>query len=135
VLRLPTGEGVRCDAGIREGQSVTPAFDSMLAKLVAHGETRALAIARLTQALDEFVLLGVPTNLDYLGRVLRTPRFATGPLHTGFLQAEAGVLAPRPPPAAELDAAALAAALLDRDFARGLHGTPEPYASIGAWRN
>jgi len=134
-LRVPVGGGIRFDGGISEGQAVTPAFDSMLAKLIAHGPTRAAAAGRLTAALEELVILGVPVNADYLGRVLHHPAFLAGRLHTGFLTEHAAALtAPAVP--AEIEAALLAvAALGDKDFRRSAFDVPEPHATIGAWRN
>jgi acetyl/propionyl-CoA carboxylase alpha subunit len=134
-LRVPKGDGIRFESGIREGQAVTPSFDSMLAKLIAHGPSREAAATRLAEALDALVILGVKVNADYLARVLRHPAFHNGPLHTGFLAEYTAELAPPPLPA-ELEAALLAAAALDDTaFRRSAFAVPEPYASIGAWRN
>ena len=134
-LVIPSGDGIRFDGGIREGQAVTPSFDSMLAKLIAHGPDRATAATRLAAALDGLVLLGVRTNGDYLARVLRHPAFLAGQLHTGFVAEHATELtAPPLPP--EIETALLAAAALeDSDFRRSVFAVPEPHASIGAWRN
>ena len=88
VLRIPEGEGVRWDGGIKQGQAVTPAFDSMLAKFIASGPDRATAIARLADALKNLVLLGVPTNVDFLGRIMANPVFLSGKLDTGFIGRE-----------------------------------------------
>ena len=73
LLREPVGEGIRIDSGIREGQAVTPAFDSMLAKLIASGTTRTEACGRLARALADTALLGVATNIDYLARIVAHP--------------------------------------------------------------
>jgi propionyl-CoA carboxylase alpha chain/3-methylcrotonyl-CoA carboxylase alpha subunit/acetyl-CoA/propionyl-CoA carboxylase biotin carboxyl carrier protein len=135
VLRLPAGEGVRFDGGIREGQAVTPAFDSMLAKLVAYGATREEAAARLAAALDQMVLLGVPTNADYLGRILRHGDFLAGHLHTGFLGDHAADLAAPEPDAATTAAVLAAAALAQPDFRNVAYGVPALHAAIGHWRN
>ena len=135
ILRLPEGEHVRFDSGIREGQAVTAAFDSMLAKLIAWGPTRTEAAAALERALHETVILGVPTNVDYLARIMRHPEFLAGRLHTGFLLNHASDLAPPPLSAAEEAAVLTAAALADDDFRRATFAVPEPYASIGHWRN
>ena len=135
VLRLPEGENVRFDGGIREGQPVTAAFDSMLGKLIAWGSTRAEAAATLERALRETVILGVPTNVDYLARIMRHPEFLAGRLHTGFLAANASELAAPPPSTEEEAAVAIAAALTDADFRRVAFEVPEPHASIGYWRN
>ena len=135
VLRVPRSDNIRFDGGIREGQPVTPAFDSMLAKLIAYGPTRAAAAATLEQALHELVILGVPTNVDYLARIMRHPEFLAGRLHTGFLAAHTADLASPPPAAQERAAVAVAAALSDADFRRVAFAVPEPHASIGYWRN
>jgi propionyl-CoA carboxylase alpha chain/3-methylcrotonyl-CoA carboxylase alpha subunit/acetyl-CoA/propionyl-CoA carboxylase biotin carboxyl carrier protein len=134
VLEVPQGEQVRFDGGIRVGQAITPAFDSMLAKLAVHGATRTEAAARLAQALAELTLLGVPTNIDYLRRVILHPQFLAGHLHTGFLGQYATELQPaaRPTQAA---IAALAALLGEPGFRQAAFNVPEPYATIGAWRN
>ncbi len=135
VLRLPAGEGIRFDGGIREGQAVTPAFDSMLAKLVAFGATRDEAAARLAAALDQMVLLGVPTNADYLGRILRHDAFLAGRLHTGFLGDHAEDLAAPAPDAGTAAAVLAAAALAQPDFRNVAFGVPALHAAIGHWRN
>jgi propionyl-CoA carboxylase alpha chain/3-methylcrotonyl-CoA carboxylase alpha subunit/acetyl-CoA/propionyl-CoA carboxylase biotin carboxyl carrier protein len=134
VLRVPDAANVRFDGGVRAGQAITPAFDSMLGKLVAYGHTRTEAAGSLARALDELVLLGVPTNIDYLGRVLRHPQFLAGRLHTGFLAQHAAALAERAGPG-DSSAATLAALLSDPDFRAAALGAPEPHATIGPWRN
>ncbi|MBX7198993.1 MAG: ATP-grasp domain-containing protein [Rhodospirillaceae bacterium] len=135
VLRVPQGEGVRWDGGIREGQAVTPAFDSMLAKLISYGPDRATAIGRLAGALRDTVLLGVPTNIDFLSRIMANPVFKDGKLHTGFIKEQGESLMPAPVPAATEAAVAVAALTITDDFQASAFHTPEPYASIGAWRN
>ena len=135
LLRVPEGPGVRFDGGIRQGQAITAAFDSMVGKLVCHGANRDAAIDGIVQALDDFVLLGVSNNIDYLGAVLRHATFRQGLLHTGFIVEHAADLVA--PPLDDTDRAALliAAALGVGDFRRLVYETPEPHASIGAWRN
>lgn len=135
ILRVPEGENVRFDGGIREGQPITAAFDSMLAKLIAYGPTRTAAAETLGRALREMVILGVPTNQDYLERIMRHPEFLSGRLHTGFLAENASDLASPPPSAEDVAAVAIAAALTDDDFRRVAFAVPEPHASIGCWRN
>jgi len=134
VLEVPRGPGIRFDGGVRAGQTITPAFDSMLAKLIAYGPSRAEAARTLAEALQRLVLIGVPTNVDYLARVLRHPQFLAGQLHTGFLAQHAQELLPNDVPA-ELAAATLAALLADPDFCACAFDVPEPHASIGQWRN
>jgi propionyl-CoA carboxylase alpha chain/3-methylcrotonyl-CoA carboxylase alpha subunit/acetyl-CoA/propionyl-CoA carboxylase biotin carboxyl carrier protein len=76
----------------------------------------------------------VPTNIDYLGRIIRSEAFAGGATHTGFLADNAEALgAPESDPT--LAVAAIAAALSQPSFRRTALETPEPYASIGPWRN
>jgi acetyl/propionyl-CoA carboxylase alpha subunit len=134
VLEVPQGPNVRFDGGIRVGQAITPAFDSMLAKLVVHGATRAAAAALLERALADLTLLGVPTNIDYLRRVVLHPQFLAGRLHTGFLTEHAEQLKPVARPA-DLAAAAIAALLTEPGFRQAAYEVPEPHATIGLWRN
>jgi len=77
-LRWPAGAGVRVDAGIDEGTVVGSRFDPMLAKIVAHGADRDQALARLTRALDETVVLGLTTNLRFLRWLVREPAVRDG---------------------------------------------------------
>ena len=79
-------EGVRIDAGYRAGDTVTPHYDSLLAKLIAFGDDRAQAIARLRTALDGFAVEGVKTNLPLHRRIVASDAFARGELDTHFLE-------------------------------------------------
>ena len=135
LLRIPRGEGLRFDGGIREGQAITPAFDSMLGKLIGYAASRETALARLSQGLADLVILGVPTNIEYLTRILANEQFRRGRLHTGFLAEQSAALAPPAAEANELAAALIAAALGDSDFRRTAFEIPEPHASIGSWTN
>jgi acetyl/propionyl-CoA carboxylase alpha subunit len=82
-LRLP--ESVRVDAGVEEGDEVAVAYDPMIAKLIAHGETRAEALDRLADALAETEVAGVTTNLPFLRWLVRHPRVRAGETTTAFL--------------------------------------------------
>ncbi|PKQ14778.1 MAG: acetyl-/propionyl-CoA carboxylase subunit alpha [Actinobacteria bacterium HGW-Actinobacteria-8] len=75
VLRLPAGPGVRVDAGVREGDAISGNFDSMIAKLIVTGATRAEAIQRARRAVSEFVVRGIPTVLPFHAAVLEAPEF------------------------------------------------------------
>jgi len=135
VLEVPAGESVRFDGGIRAGQVVSAAFDSMVGKLLCHGADRREAIDRAVAALGELTLLGVDHNIDYLARVIDHAAFRAGELDTGFVTEHAAALAP---PALDADTRAallIAAALGIDDFRRLAYDIPEPHASIGAWRN
>ena len=86
ALRAP--RGVRLDTGIAEGSEVGLHYDSMVAKLIAHGPDRDVAVANLTAALDGFAVLGVGTNAAFLGACAARPDFVSGRLTTGFLARE-----------------------------------------------
>jgi geranyl-CoA carboxylase alpha subunit len=125
-LRLP--ESVRVDHALREGLEIGPHYDPLLAKLIAHGDDREQARARLRGALHELRVLGVPTNQALLIAVLDEPRFATGPVTTEFLEALTRD-APAPAPAPFWFACA-ALAFLARARARG--GYPAELAALCA---
>ena len=79
-------DGVRIDAGYRAGDTVTPSYDSLLAKIIAFGETRAQATARLRSALERFSVEGVKTNIPTHLKALASDSFARGELDTHFLE-------------------------------------------------
>ncbi|WP_017905523.1 acetyl-CoA carboxylase biotin carboxylase subunit, partial [Pseudomonas asplenii] len=79
------GPGRRVDSGVAEGDSVSPFYDPMLAKLIAWGETREQARLRLLAMLDEFAVGGVKTNVAFLRRIIGHPAFAAAELDTGFI--------------------------------------------------
>ncbi len=135
ILRLPETEGARFDGGIREGQIISAAFDSMVGKLICHGDDRNGAIDASLAALDELILLGVSNNIDYLGAILGHDAFREGVLHTGFITEHAEDLAPAEIDETDRAAILIAAALGVDDFRSLVFDTPEPYASIGGWRN
>ena len=135
ALRTPEGAGLRFDGGVVAGQAVTADFDPMLAKLVAFGNDRDVAIARARQGLRDTVMLGITTNAAYLERVLAHPAFAAGHTHTGFLSDHGKDLVDAELGADERTLLLAAAALADRDFVDRAQAVPQPYASMGAWRN
>ncbi len=81
----PKAPGIRVDTGYGPGAEIPRHYDSLLAKVIAHGQTRDDAIARLLSALEDFHILGVKTNIGYLLDVLRHPDFRAGNFDTGFL--------------------------------------------------
>jgi acetyl-CoA carboxylase, biotin carboxylase subunit len=90
VWRAPSGDGVRVDAGYAAGNTVTPAYDSLLAKLIVHGASRAQALDRARQAVAAFEIRGperggVTTNLPFLAEVLDSAEFAAGDYDTGIV--------------------------------------------------
>ena len=135
VLSLPTGEGVRVDAGIRQGQQVTSAFDPMLAKIIVSGKDREEVRRRADTALANSVLLGCKTNAGFLRRLLSHPAFIAGDIHTGFLDAHPEIAAEPVLDAAQLQAALATASLLTQPVMRDAQAIPAMHAAMGAWRN
>src|SRR5690606_10861391 len=135
LLKFPTGDGIRFDSGLYEGQDITTSFDPMLAKLVVHAPTRTLAIEAMIKALQQLVLLGITTNIEYLQRVLHHPLFVAGDFDTGFIKQQAETLQPATPATTDLHAALIAGYLADRSTRIYRDVTPAPYAAIGRWRN
>jgi propionyl-CoA carboxylase alpha subunit len=133
LVRFPSGEGVRVDHGVREGQAVTSAFDPMIAKVIAYAGSRPVAIERAQQALRETVLLGTTTNTAFLERVLAHPAFVAGETHTAFLDEHPEVTV-SPSPGEEEQRLLLAAAALSSSRYERRAMLLEPLASLGAWR-
>ncbi|WP_341704724.1 biotin carboxylase N-terminal domain-containing protein [Ferrovibrio sp.] len=93
----PAGDGIRVDHGLRAGQTVTPFYDPMIAKVIAHGATREEARRRLMLALERTVALGITTNRAFLLDLLAHPDFAAGRATTQFIpQHFASPAAPQP---------------------------------------
>jgi len=88
----PGGPGVRVDTHIYAGYTVPPYYDSLLAKVIVHGNTRTEALARMRQALDSFIIEGVTTTIPFLSRVMRHPDFVAGKVDTKFLEREPQLL-------------------------------------------
>jgi acyl-CoA carboxylase subunit alpha len=82
---IPSAPGVRTDTGFRDGSVISPHYDAMLAKVIAHGRTRADAAKRLARTLDRAQIHGVTTNRDLLAAILREPEFLAGRTDTGYL--------------------------------------------------
>ena len=85
LLRWQAPAGLRCDAALQSGMQVSPFYDSMLGKLIAHGPDRANALRQLADGLDRTKCMGLPTNRAFLAQVLRHPVFAAGDFSTAFL--------------------------------------------------
>jgi acetyl-CoA carboxylase biotin carboxylase subunit len=85
TFRVPGGPGVRVDTAAYAGGVVPPYYDSLIAKLIAHGHDRAEAMARMRQALDGFVIEGISTTIPLHKRILADPDFVAGKFDTGFL--------------------------------------------------
>ena len=85
-LNLPGGNGIRIDTGIYEGYTIPSYYDSMIAKLIVSGTNRNEAIAKLRRALEEFVIEGVTTNIDFIFEIIRNPDFIRGNYDTSFIE-------------------------------------------------
>ena len=115
---VPGGAPVRVDAGVRYGDVITPYYDPMIAKIIAHGSNRVDAIESLGRAMGDTFAFPLRTNAGFAARLLAQSDFKEGRIDTGFIERTLAAIAPRPPipPAA--------AALAARMLARGEHNAP-----------
>ncbi len=131
----------RLDSGFVEGDTITPHYDSMIAKLIVWGEDRAQALARLDSALAQTHLVGLPSNVAFLRRVVNTRAFATADLDTALIEREHAALFEAPPLAPEWVAAAAAvhgwASLLQQTQAQTRANEnvwADPWSQRDGWR-
>ena len=123
-------KGVRVDTGVAAGDSVTPFYDPMIAKVIVHAPTRAEALAALNKELDDAVVIGPKTNLAFLRALLRSPEVAAGSIDTGFIDANLNRLGAQPHPPDGRAVHAAARLLFDkRDGARA-----SPLDPFDPWR-
>jgi 3-methylcrotonyl-CoA carboxylase alpha subunit len=124
ILHLRWPGGLRIDAGVREGDVVSPYYDPMLAKLIAHGPDRAAALDRLAEGLAAVEIAGVATNLGFLARLVAHGAVRAGLVDTGLVGREIAALAPLGPgPGAQAAALVWAAGLAEG-----------PLAGFALWR-
>ena len=139
---LPQGEGwgegmnpaqaVRFDDGVRQGDAISPYYDSMVAKLIVHGDTREQALARLDDALAQTHIAGLNTNVQFLRHVVQCDAFAQADLDTGLIQREAAVLFHQERVGLVLAAAAdVAQTLIDERATQ----TADPFSKTDGWRS
>ena len=86
----PAGPGVRVESYVRTGSRISPYYDSLVAKLIVHGQDRAEALARGRRALDEFVIEGIETTIPFHKRVLANDAFIAGDVTTDFIETQMG---------------------------------------------
>ena len=86
ALHLPAGNGVRVDTGLYTGYTIPSEYDSMIAKIIVHAPDRQAALQKMRSALDETVIKGINTNLDFQYQILRHPVFCEGQADTGFIE-------------------------------------------------
>ncbi|HEY1321843.1 MAG TPA: biotin/lipoyl-containing protein, partial [Streptosporangiaceae bacterium] len=131
---VPAAPGIRVDTGFRDCSVVSPHYDAMLAKVIAHGPTRADAARRLARALSQAGIHGVTTNRDLLAAILREPEFLAGGTDTGYLtRHEPAALAAAGAGDRPVAVHALAAALARQ--ARHRAGAPVLGTLPSGWRN
>ena len=87
-LNLPGGNGVRVDTAVYNGYTIPPNYDSMIAKLIVHGKSRDEAIKKMPRALDEFVIEGINTNIEFQISILKNQAFRLGTYDTSFISKE-----------------------------------------------
>ena len=135
-LATPPGVGhLRIDSGVREGDTVTSWYDPMIAKVIAHGEDRGMALDRLAGALREFEVAGVATNVAFLSRLVGDPEFRAGNVDTGLIERGLDALLSRGPvPDPVLAAAAMHAA---GALAEPRDGSTwrDPWSTLTGWRS
>ncbi len=85
-LHFPGGNGVRIESALYNGYTIPSFYDSMVAKVIVHGEDREDAIRKMRSALGEVVVDGITTNLDFQYDILNHPAFLSGKVNTGFIQ-------------------------------------------------
>jgi len=123
---------VRIDDGVRQGDTISPFYDSMVAKLIVHGATREEALARLDAALAQTRIVGLGTNVQFLRHVVRSPSFAQANLDTALIPREAAVLFQQEPVGLPLAAAsAIAQTLLSEKAAEGY----DPFSRRDGWQS
>ena len=128
IFRLPETQ-VRIDGGVEEGGEITPFYDPMIAKLIAHAPSRTEVAAALAEACADVEVWPVKTNAGFLARCLEHPDFIAGGVDTGFIEARLDALVPQAEPSPAVLAAAAAATL---DEARA--GEPSPWTSLTGFR-
>ena len=123
---------VRFDDGVREGDTISPFYDSMVAKLIVHGDTREQALARLDAALAQTHIVGLNTNVQFLRHVVRSDAFATAKLDTALIQRESAVLFNQDPVGLQAAAAAVIADALQSEAAS--QGA-DPFSRRDGWQS
>ncbi|MDG2523883.1 acetyl/propionyl/methylcrotonyl-CoA carboxylase subunit alpha [Stenotrophomonas sp. HITSZ_GD] len=135
-LRLPGGDGyVRVDAGVEEGDAITPYYDPMIAKLIVWDVDREAALRRMRTALADCEIAGVTTNVDFLARLIATPSFSGAKLDTALIEREQAAL--RAPDNAGDEGWMLAALASQRGTQAGLPDTCDPHSpwtQADGWR-
>ena len=132
-------DAVRVDSGVREGDTISPYYDSMVAKLIVHGATREQALARMDTALAQTHIVGLTTNVQFLRHVVTSPSFANAQLDTALIPREAAVLFNQEKVGLSMATAAMVAQTLvsESTFATkaDASGWIDPWAQRDGWRS
>jgi len=137
----PSGPGIRVDSGIFQGWNVPPHYDPILSKVIVWAETRSMSIARMSNALKNYIILGIKTNIGFLKRIMDTKRFIDGKYHTHFIDENEGDLIPKHD---DINTALIAVALIasEKKKVRGLKSNKQtaptqmgttPWQELGHW--
>ncbi len=123
--------GLRIDAGYRQGDMVSPHYDAMLAKVIAWAPTRDAAIARLNRGLEETDVRGVVTNIPFLSALVTHPDVRANAIDTGFIERELKVLTPPAAAAGDLELCAAVAAILIEEAKMTQAEASSPWRTAG----
>ena len=137
AVRLPEGPGVRVDSSVYSGGEVSLYYDPMVAKVVAWGPDRAACAATMRRALDEFQIVGIRTNRNFLLQIVSHPEFLAGRLDTGFIPRFLGVNEYRsagPHPVADIAAAIFAYESSRRQAPLVAASCPSVWRTRARWR-
>jgi len=126
---------VRIDTGVRQGDEITPFYDPMIAKLIVHAASRTAAIARMRAALSACEIVGVQTNVEFLGRLMTAPSYVDADLDTALIERESAHLFPPrgPAPRRAWDLAVLAV-VRDQHATSARGDAASPWAAPDSWR-
>jgi 3-methylcrotonyl-CoA carboxylase alpha subunit len=130
--RMPEpSNGLRIDAGYREGDMVSPNYDAMLAKVIGFAPTRDVAIDRLNRALEDSDVRGVVTNIPFLSALVTHPDVRANAIDTGFIERELAKLTPAAAAPGDLELAAAVAAILDEETKASRADAQSPWRTAG----
>jgi 3-methylcrotonyl-CoA carboxylase alpha subunit len=124
-------DGLRIDAGYREGDAVSPHYDAMLAKVIAWAPTRDAAIARLNRGLEDTDIRGIVTNIPFLSALVTHPAVRANTIDTGFIERELKNLTPAPPAPHDLELGAAVAAILGDEAKAARAEAHSPWRTSG----
>lgn len=126
----PNPASFRIDSGVREGDTISPFYDPMIAKMIVWGKDRTEALARMAQALSQYQIVGLNSNIAFLSRLIISQAFSTADLDTGLIERNQDALFPTPTPAS-LNALSFAAVAL---ISAENTGGSDPWQSNQGWR-